>query len=203
MVVPAADPCSMQSNLAREAGSGTKLKANIINKIGNGLGQMSIRNKFKYFAVLLSLIILLPGAVHAQQQGILMQEVTGADGLRRVKVLYSVSNSEPTTGIGFGIYFDSSKVRVINIDLKLTLSSLGFQILPDTDNNDDDPATDLLINAAWVDLNGEWPSSGEVAVTELYTFSFDALPVELTGLFKIRDSASSAGYDFVSVIDSQ
>ncbi|MBU2097230.1 MAG: hypothetical protein KKD00_00580 [Gammaproteobacteria bacterium] len=141
----------------------------------------------------------LAGLVFAQQQEITLEELRPENGNRQAALFYRASNNEPTTGIGFRVHFASSNVSVIELRSHLELSNVGIQILDDVDDLDNNISTDSYINAAWVDLNGEWPGTN-MAPVKLYTFSFDAVSAEIFELFTISPASLPAGYEFVSRI---
>ena len=155
--------------------------------------------KSKSSGVVLAMGLLLSGTVFAQEQQILLLEKRASDGSREAVLFYEVSNDELTAGIGFRIHFASRNVNVLAFKNYLELSNVGLDIMTDTDDLDHDPQTDLYINAAWVDLNGEWPS-GITFPVKLFSFRFDAIAVQAVELFNIRQSSSPVGFEFASTI---
>ena len=158
--------------------------------------------KIKFIGVLLTLGMLLSGSVLAQEQKISLQEEQTPNGEREAIVFYQVSDDELTTGIGFRVHFSSGKVNVLELESYLELSNVGIDIMADTQDLDQDPNTDFYINAAWVDLNGEWPEATTMPV-KLYSFTFDAIAVPASALFTISQSSTPVGFDFVSAITNK
>jgi len=96
-------------------------------------------------------------------------------------VNYSTEPAEtPTTGIAFGMHWDSSQVAFDPVTGLTEHFSLGAQpisaVLDDPIINgglDGDPNTDKYILQAWVDAEGNWPNNPNPT---LYTANFTALP---------------------------
>ncbi|MBO1348287.1 MAG: hypothetical protein EBE86_013255 [Hormoscilla sp. GUM202] len=96
-------------------------------------------------------------------------------------VNYSTEPAEtPTTGIVFGMHWDSSQVAFDPVTGLTSRFSLGAQpisaVLDDPVTNgglDGDPNTDKYILQAWIDANGNWPNNSNPT---LYTANFTALP---------------------------
>lgn len=158
--------------------------------------------KIKFTGVFLTLGMLLSGFVLAQEQKISLLEESTPNGEREAIVYYQVSDDELTTGIGFRVHFSSGKVNVLEVESYLELSNVGIDIMADTQDLDKDPNTDFYINAAWVDLNGEWPWATTMPV-KLYSFKFDAIAAVASDLFTISQSSTPVGFDFVSAISNK
>ena len=68
-----------------------------------------------------------------------------------------------TTGIGIKIYFDSSKLEFVSLtESEAAGNPIGITRLPDditedTNNDDDDQATDSKANIAFAEFSGEFP----------------------------------------------
>ncbi|MBC6481455.1 MAG: hypothetical protein GDA56_30575 [Hormoscilla sp. GM7CHS1pb] len=96
-------------------------------------------------------------------------------------VNYSTEPAEtPTTGIAFGMHWDSSQVAFDPVTGLTERFSLGAQpisaVLDDPVTNgglDGDPNTDKYILQAWVDEEGNWPNNSNLT---LYKANFTALP---------------------------
>lgn len=155
----------------------------------------------KFSNVLLLVGMLLSGSALAQEQQIVLEESI-LHGERKATLIYQVSNDELTTGIGFRVHFSSSEVNVLEINNYLELSNVGIQLMPDTEDLDQNPLTDTYINAAWVDLNGEWPAATTMPV-KLYSFNFDAIAKRASDLFKISQSSSPVGFEFTSIVTTK
>jgi hypothetical protein len=157
------------------------------------------KNKIRVAPFVIVAGMCFSGAALSQQQEVSLQEQDAADGNRQAALLYYVSNNEPTTGIGFRVHFASSKVNVLEIESHLELSNVGIQIMSDTHDLDNDASTDFYINAAWVDLNGEWPAT-ETLPVRLYSFTFDSVSADIFELFNISQSSSPVGFEFVATM---
>ena len=96
-------------------------------------------------------------------------------------VNYSTEPAEtPTTGIAFGMHWDSSQVAFDPVTGLTERFSLGAQpiseVLDDPIANgglDGDPNTDKYILQAWIDEEGNWPNNSNLT---LYRANFTALP---------------------------
>jgi len=170
--------------------------------LGKGY-QMPEQHKNRNRAGLLAVCLLYSAVAWSQpkQQQVVLHEQSESGAYRIATLIYHVTENEPTTGIGFRIHFDSDKVKIMNIESHLKLSNVGIQIMADMDDLDADPDTDSYINAAWVDLSGNWPAATHLPA-RLYSFTFDAVAAETSELFTIYQSSLPVGYDFASTISS-
>lgn len=76
---------------------------------------------------------------------------------------YSASHSS-LTGVGVSLSFDSKKLKFTGFTNKKEEGLLAFDTYPklDTDNKDQDSATDKKVNIAWMSLQGKWPGDGQL-----------------------------------------
>ncbi|MBC6480845.1 MAG: hypothetical protein GDA56_26780, partial [Hormoscilla sp. GM7CHS1pb] len=105
--------------------------------------------------------------------------------LETTKISFDVNYSSepaetPTTGIAFGMHWDSSQVAFDPVTGLTERFSLGAQpisaVLDDPIANgglDGDPNTDKYILQAWIDAEGNWPNNSNLT---LYRANFTALP---------------------------
>lgn len=114
-----------------------------------------------------------------------------------MNVQYQSSNAQ-TTGIGFRLHYNSSSMRVISInqysDGALVMTS-PESAQNDTNNKDNNDATDAYLTFAWFEMNGQWPQATQV---NLATVEFERLNSG-TNNYSIDYSvtSNSAGYQFV------
>ncbi len=114
-----------------------------------------------------------------------------------LNVQYQSSNAA-TTGIGFRLHYNSSSMKVASINqyadgaLVMTRPEAAQN---DTNNKDDNDATDAYLTFAWFDMNGQWPMATQV---NLATIEFERLN-NGTNNYSIDYSvtSNSAGYQFV------
>ena len=114
-----------------------------------------------------------------------------------LNVQYQSSNTA-TTGIGFRLHYNSSSMKVASINqyadgaLVMTRPEAAQN---DTNNKDDNDATDAYLTFAWFDMNGQWPMATQV---NLATIEFERLN-NGTNNYSIDYSvtSNSAGYQFV------
>jgi len=152
-----------------------------------------------YFALL---VLVGTGTANAQEQEITMvyEAALTTAGSRGVGLYYNSTNGDLTTGIGFRVHFNSSLVEIVDIKNHHENSNLGLQIMQDSDDLDDDPSTDAYINAAWVDLLGNWPDVESLPAV-LYSLEYRATRAAGDDdLFKITPIATAAGFDFAARI---
>lgn len=125
--------------------------------------------------------------------------VQGASGAvaHSASVLYSATGQASSTGLGIRVHFNSAQVQVEAIEHLLETSSVGLQILPDTQDLDGDSSTDQFINAAWVDLQGDWPGERSGPV-ELFTIAYVTLPGLEQSAFTVTHSAVAVGFEFTA-----
>ena len=112
-------------------------------------------------------------------------------------VQYQSSNAA-TTGIGFRLHYNSSSMKVASINqysegaLVMTRPEAAQN---DTNNKDNNDATDAYLTFAWFDMNGQWPMATQV---NLATIEFERLN-NGSNNYSIDYSvtSNSAGYQFV------
>lgn len=138
--------------------------------------------------------------VMADSQEVTLSYEMSDNSNQSLMVSYDVDGRRGTTGLGFRLHFDSAIVEIKELKSYMVDSSLGVQIQADTNDYDNDPATDFYINAAWVDLIGEWPQEQSLPAA-LYEVDFDTLRPGSKNLFNITVSETAVGYNFVSSID--
>ena len=114
-----------------------------------------------------------------------------------LNVQYQSSNTA-TTGIGLRLHYNSSSMKVASINqysdgaLVMTRPEAAQN---DTNNKDDNDATDAYLTFAWFDMNGQWPMATQV---NLATIEFERLN-NGSNNYSIDYSvtSNSAGYQFV------
>ena len=114
-----------------------------------------------------------------------------------LNVQYQSSNAA-TTGIGFRLHYNSSSMKVASINqyadgaLVMTRPETAQD---DTNNKDNNDATDAYLTFAWFEMNGQWPQATQV---NLATIEFERLN-NGTNNYSIDYSvtSNSAGYQFV------
>ena len=136
----------------------------------------------------------------AQHQEITVTYEQADNSKQSAVIAYDVSDGELTTGIGFRLHFDSNLLEITEIVSFRSDSNLGIQVMEDTEDLDDNPATDYYINAAWVDLAGYWPE-GTALPAALYRVEYDTLLPQSKELFGVSVSETAVGFDFVSQIN--
>jgi hypothetical protein len=98
------------------------------------------------------------------------QVVTAGD-LATVTIVYDCE-SPAVTGVGVGIYYDSSKLALESAAVLFSDDSVGAGDITDDDNLDGDATTDRRYLAGWASLTGEWPGNDVALPLELVTLSF-------------------------------
>ena len=114
-----------------------------------------------------------------------------------LNVQYQSSNAA-TTGIGLRLHYNSSSMKVASINqyadgaLVMTRPETAQN---DTNNKDNNDATDAYLTFAWFDMNGQWPMATQV---NLATIEFERLN-NGSNNYSIDYSvtSNSAGYQFV------
>ena len=114
-----------------------------------------------------------------------------------LNVQYQSSNAA-TTGIGFRLHYNSSSMKVASINqyadgaLVMTRPEAAQN---DTNNKDNNDATDAHLTFAWFEMNGQWPMATQV---NLATIEFERLN-NGSNNYSIDYSvtSNSAGYQFV------
>jgi hypothetical protein len=114
-----------------------------------------------------------------------------------LNIQYQSSNAA-TTGIGFRLHYNSSSMKVTSINqyadgaLVMTRPEAAQN---DTNNKDNNDATDAYLTFAWFEMNGQWPQATQV---NLATIEFERLN-NGSNNYSIDYSvtSNSAGYQFV------
>ena len=86
-------------------------------------------------------------------------------------VTYAYSGPSYTTGLGLKLYFDSSKLSLLEVSGVFPIDKIAQSESADSGDGDGDSATDKKLNVAWTSLSGKWPGSDN-AGTKLYTIKF-------------------------------
>ncbi len=117
-----------------------------------------------------------------------------------VEVSYTTEPANtPTTGVGVRLHFDSTRLQVESDDIS-DLFAFGLttpipSILPDDEDFDNDPNTDMFILTGWLDFAGNWPG---VEVASLYTANFTATELEGPTTINFTASDTAIGFEFQS-----
>jgi hypothetical protein len=78
----------------------------------------------------------------------------------RVSVDVRYAADMALTGMGLRMHFDSSKLRLEDLERVLEAGKIQHAVMEDTLDFDGDPATDRYLAIAWADAMGNWPESG-------------------------------------------
>ncbi|WP_052345243.1 S8 family serine peptidase [Planktothrix rubescens] len=116
-----------------------------------------------------------------------------------VDVKYSTSDNNSTlaSSFGFKLHYDSSQLNFVNLT-----NPLSTPVTPtigttetDTANEDNDPATDKVINVAWLNFGGAaWPNTALPA--NLYKANFTASSTYTGTNVNFSSNNASPGYSF-------
>jgi hypothetical protein len=114
-----------------------------------------------------------------------------------LNVQYQSSNAA-TTGIGFRLHYNSSSMKVASINqyadgaLVMTRPEAAQN---DTNNKDNNDATDAYLTFAWFEMNGQWPMATQV---NLATIEFERLSNDANNYsIDYSVTSNSSGYQFV------
>lgn len=122
----------------------------------------SIRN-FVIFLVALAPSILMAGV---QQISATPQSIFATAG-QGFEINVGYSTDDPSlTGVGAKLFFDSSKIQLVQVDAVYQSGRLAIdqQSRPDSKNADGDASTDQVLNAAWFDIGGNWPGQSSISL---------------------------------------
>lgn len=155
--------------------------------------------------IIASVCLLLSFGVFAQEKE--FQVITpdpvsqdaSANQAAFINVIYTTDPQDETlTGLGLRIHWDSSQLDSVNLTEVFQTGLLGVQFQLDTSDFDDDPDTDMLVLAAWIDIFGKWPGDGQEPVT-LYTTNFTTNAENFSGsIINFSSPSTAAGRDFFS-----
>jgi hypothetical protein len=145
--------------------------------------------------------LLLAAAGHAAEQQVMGNPSTQAAASGSsfsVEAIYSVDdNNSQLTGLGLQIHWDSTKLTLVNVTgfeavgFVATTTSCGA----DTNDEDNDPATDCKLLTAWAMPVGDWPGSS--LPISLLTLDFTSnLGSEESTSVNFSTTSTAAGYSF-------
>lgn len=143
-------------------------------------------------------LLVLCGTAGAETQYIEIIDQTAPGSSSFVvdlEVVYAPSDNGLASGIGFRVHFDSSQLNIADITMALTASHIGTQVQLDVADYDNDPSTDMVINAGWADIKAAWPS-GEMFPVTLYRVSFGKAEGFYGTSINISRSSTDTRYDF-------
>jgi hypothetical protein len=153
------------------------------------------------FGVLLVVAMVLGFAVPASADTQMVRLVpvsVGAGEAAEFAVVYDVAGDKTaTTGLGLRIHYNSKAARSVAFKNLLDENLLAYDTssAADVEDFDGDAATDRYINIAWMDIDGNWPSSkplpAELA-TVVFELQRDADPLRLN----VSASGTAAGFEF-------
>lgn len=149
------------------------------------------------YAVLILAVILLLGCIsmtYAQSQQVRVEVESTVPGLYQAGVYYQPSDGRKTTGLGMRVHYQDSIIRVSGTSDVLS-NVTGLQIQDDQNDHDQDDRTDRFVNAAWFELNGNWPASldGEVLLFKI-NFELRKSTSVQTVVFNVTPVATASGY---------
>ncbi|WP_293363464.1 Ig-like domain-containing protein, partial [Microcoleus sp. CAWBG52] len=116
-----------------------------------------------------------------------------------VDVKYSTSDNNSTlaSSFGFKLHYNSSQLNFVNFTNPLSSPVTPTIGTPETDtgNEDNDPATDKVINVAWLNFSGTaWPNTPLPA--NLYKANFTASSTYTGTNINFSSNNASPGYSF-------
>jgi subtilisin family serine protease/methionine-rich copper-binding protein CopC len=116
-----------------------------------------------------------------------------------VDVKYSTSDNNSTlaSSFGFKLHYNSSQLNFVNFTNPLSTPVTPTIGTPETDtaNEDNDPATDKVVNVAWLNFSGAaWPNTALPA--NLYKANFTASPTYTGTRVNFSSNNASPGYSF-------
>ena len=110
-----------------------------------------------------------------------------------VTVQYNVSDADNTlTGVGFGIHFDSTKLRLDTITPTFTGSLFGAPAAANEGFSDNDAATNQQISWQYLDFAGSWPN--QTLPLTLGTLTFTALAAASTSNLNVTLPSLAPAY---------
>lgn len=123
-----------------------------------------------------------------------------------IEVEYDTGGGMVTSGIAFYLLFDSTKVRYAGFDNDKFLTGSGSPVIDsdtlgvfdDTQNIDNDPATDKMLQLGWKDASGQWPGTAlPITLADIFFDVSDALNDGDTLVFNLVVADEPAlGYQF-------
>ena len=155
--------------------------------------------------VLLLLFFIASNFVHAQDaeqmiNGALSTDKLFANESAQLVVSYESSGGQSATGLGLRLHFDSSKLSIGEYSERLINGAQPFQIVPDSQDYDNDSSTDKYYLTSWADFSGAgWPVDGNTGELLEQPVTLYILPVTASVDFDgtvLRFTASSVASGF-------
>ncbi|MDG1694725.1 MAG: cadherin domain-containing protein, partial [Porticoccaceae bacterium] len=105
----------------------------------------------------------------ANTANIYVSDATFSEDGSQVTVQVAYNGESSTSGLGLLVHYDSSAVSLPQTPTVDSFGALviGPSILPDSDNNDNNPETDSVLNVAWAGFMGGWPGTNAADLVEL------------------------------------
>ena len=119
-----------------------------------------------------------------------------------ISVGYDVSDNDPTlTGLGLRVHFNSSILTFVDATDVLTQDNISSPAVavPDIEDYDNDPSTDMYVDASWASLFGSWPGTLPASLMTL-NFNVAESVTDATTRIDFSSTSNTAGYTFAPVI---
>ena len=105
-----------------------------------------------------------------------------------------------TTGFGFNLFFDSSKLQFVSLDKVFKFGKTAVNKTPneDKDNKDNDPKTTQTQGFAWSSSDGDWPDEDKANLAIVRFKATGSVATSTTLNFTKKDTAAGYGFSAVS-----
>jgi hypothetical protein len=139
-----------------------------------------------------------PPTVEASTQHVYVSSSTKSDDGTQEVVTVSYNAESNVTGLGVKVHYDSSALTLSDISdvlqANLFIGPEVANVEADTNNEDGNADTDMLINMSWASFTGSnWPGS---TPENLLTMTFDIAEGATSSVIGFSSSSTAAGYAF-------
>jgi hypothetical protein len=117
------------------------------------------------------------------------------DGNKATLAIKYRSDDATLPGIGLRIHYSSSQLNFSEIIEKFETDLIAESVAPDSDNEDNDLSTNMVILLGWASLTGVWPGEEE---TSLATIEFTKVDDSNENyIVNYTSSSNAAGFELI------
>jgi hypothetical protein len=105
------------------------------------------------------------------------------------------SDDATTPGIGLRVHYNSSQLSFSEVIEKFETDLIAESVSPDSDNEDNDKSTDMVILLGWASLTGIWPGEEEANLATIEFTKVDSSDEDY--IVNYTSSSNAAGFELI------
>ena len=105
------------------------------------------------------------------------------------------SDDATTPGIGLRVHYNSSQLSFSEVVEKFETDLIAESVSPDSDNEDNDKSTDMVILLGWASLTGIWPGEEEANLATIEFTKVDSSNEDY--IVNYTSSSNAAGFELI------